>query len=438
MTISKIPHPWAENGQLEPELTDDKRDIGWVSGDSPDRPTVQRFNQLQNETDNRFNALIEGGPSGLSEGGDLSDHVNAIYTDTNCFGSPFQAINELDMTDSVYDIAFALIGGQKRILVMTEQDLSFSVVNPSTMAIVETPTVSSSTLPDPGGAYPWSARHVVCDDTYAYIIFVAENASHAYYGDCQMQSYALSDWVVHPGWPTTGITLYNSTSTQVVRPINADATYLAISDTVNDRFVTIAKADGTMANGTGDWSSGSFSGVVATTGTYLIDAAGYTAQITSLGTGCGGTGWPGTTNASNVTAIGNVIFFSRPNDTFTLRVSTVDNFAIAYAESSVNAMKLGGMCTDGLNIWAQCQRALPNASNGITKISPHEMVDDGGSVDTLTDLERVCSIFAFGENVSHGTTVPSGRVVFDGRDIWSFDLSIDTSKLYRVPMALLR
>lgn len=433
MTVDKFDHPWGENGSLDTTLTDAKRDVGWISGDSPDRPTIERLNLLENEDQNKINESIDRGPKTLSDDGGLIDTLYEVYSNDNSFACGLQTSNTFDV-GGAKRICPAYINGERKLLIANELQRQFKVFDTVTGTIDETVTLSSANFQNSTD----EIYDVTADLDYVYVSYTTAN-------DTYVHSFRVGTWVANTNWPATGTLIHSNgfPGNDIIR-VNSD--FLAVSDPEGspDLVYLIDVSDGTVSDsGSGDDTSFN-NRRIASNGDYLFTSEGGSIDVTNMTNGCGGTGWGVSSLASNVASIGNFIAGVDSNSP-QLRLYTTENFNIATASTGDNTkVKYLGPCTfDGVNLWAHGIRTVGATDRrAIFKID-YEWATNENSTTVLarTDLEDLVKIFTFDHAATHSTStsILNGEdIIFDGRDIWFTGIGVDSDYIWRIPRAQLR
>lgn len=332
MTIDRIDHPWAESGSLDTTLTDDKRDVGWISGDSPDQPTIERLNLLQNEDDNKLNEIIDETndrfyrhPEYLT----ISDSsveeeriTKAFHPYSTAGGKTVDPVNSFSLPSSTHDIMEmeyvnnATIG-KGLVFALEVGELRFWDINNESFSII---TSSLNTI------FGWASVNAVSmcvDDSYAYVV--------GYYSTNTPKIVAidLTDGSVHPDWPSSGVALSTYSTTfenyQVkCRWVDSDKIaisqpWVSVTSGTSHAIRVIDASDGSvLGSGAGDYA-GSAGKCVGVCGDgprayFAIQEASSTQicsmNLTSYGsTGGGGTGWPfsGNTTLGDIKCAGDTV-----------------------------------------------------------------------------------------------------------------------------------
>lgn len=386
MTIDRIDHPWAESGSLDTTLTDAKRDVGWISGDSPDQPTIERLNLLQNEVDNRLNDIIEKGPGAATGSDPFTTGVfqRSVPPDGSNAISP--AFNYIDPTGtsggSINDLVYTK-KGDKNIILSVRGDTRLVLYDIDNMVWLE--DVSETDLGNIG-----TAIYSACSDgTYAYVLWDDSGS------DFYIQAYHMDTWTVKTGWPIGGAELsaYGvpfSTNQARVRIASSGKLFVSqpwvsLSSGTSDAVSIIDTSDGTV-DGAGAGDSGSMSSgqiysacsngihifMALDNGTDLILSS---MPISTPGaTGCGWT-WAPSSYSTGIAASsfgglacnGDLIVMSYMDGTNIYTTYTASQGRTAHFQTGdadvVEA--LGAVCTDGLNFWAIGTRERVGSTNNI-------------------------------------------------------------------------
>lgn len=443
MTIDKIDHPWAESGDLDTTLTDAKRDVGWVSGDSPDRPTVERFNLLQNETDTRINEIVSDTPPAAINR--VSSVGLNLYSKSDCFGPPTSNLNRISVgtaTSEIVSIYPTVIDGVKKLLLV---DLDAAAAE---LIIFDIDTMTEGATIDLSGglgAGTWSAQGVCADGTNAYVCF--EDASYNQY----VQAYNMSTWSVAAGWPASGTDYGTGSGTlSKVKIINADADFIAIATNnalvgTREMISLIDKSDGSIDDtGNGDSNATGAQNLydLSSNGDdlfFYVDGELCSASISDLTTGCGGSNWPlttsyggdTTTNGRTVVSAGNAgITISDDYDAIAFTIVTGDNQKI----------KSPSRCAyDGMHFWLRSTYDPSGGSNDrgcVSKLYVEHATKGQAGLTADTNLENFVETFNMdGPEFGITSTLSiDSNLIHDGRDLFYSDSTGSAAYVVRMPL----
>lgn len=424
MSIDRINHPWGETGALDTTLTDDKRDVGWVSGDSPDRPTIERFNLLQNEDDNKFNEMLDNGPKRPMKTSTSDQLFTGLYPAGVSAIDSTMSVDTSKGTADFYDYAYAEISGVKKIIACDDDTaLNVDIIDIDTMSFDGSQALPSASLP---ATYTWVPVGITCSSDIAYILFV----DSAVAVEWRIQAYDTTSWTVAAGWPATGTDPFAGTGT-VFHPsvIHATDSLLAIANpnvtvsaSTDPAVVFIDKTDGTIdSSGAGDQTSGGGPDRICSNGTYVFTSDGYSINISSPSSGCGGTNWPRSISSNDVACIGDLVVFTT-DTTNILYVSSVTNALIGTVTSGDNSIckGTGRITTDGLYFWATGNRTVGATDRlSIFKVDPYRLTAENSStIETVG--EEIVTPIAINSTATHTTSLSaeSPPIIYDGESMW--------------------
>jgi hypothetical protein len=479
MTINKIDGVWAETGDKESTLTDAKKTVGWVAGADPDRPSAKRLNYLQNRIDAKANEIIDRGPKALAVAATENDYVQNLFTPANAVDNTACDLNVFDLssdlTGNIRDFCFAIIGGERKILIVDEDVGSgnhVSVFDIATGAWESGSGDLDANLPS-GGGETWYALSICADATYCYVLFVDTNASP---DDHQVQSFVLTNFAVNPNWPATGLALtsgsvaYDDEQAKIRNASDSKLVvtqpWVSVSSGTSAGLNIISKSDGTSdgtgAGNVGSVSNGQVSGVCSD-GTTVFFPVELAATIKICGmtiaspgaNGPSGIRWPWTVTASpsefgGIACSGNIIVATWSDGTLLYSVHHTANGTIAeYSTGDVGkCYVLGQVCFDGKSFWSLGEREV-NASGTtyLTHMFKLKGAERGGFflsadpyIDSVADGELFTSAYLTADITQNNGGVvnnyEAGVVLSDGTDVWF--CGGGGQELYKLTHTLLR
>lgn len=477
MTIEKIDGVWAETGTKESTLTAAKKTVGWVGGD---RPTMERFNYLQNRVEETVDNIITD--RALVHYEDASDPHSMIMTGLwdESWGCCADSLNsfEVDATAGIADVCTIFNSdGEPRLLALDGQDNAnkLFLIDPRDMSVEDSHTGLESDLPT-GSSQNWVGISMCTDGTYVYIMFVDIDGSPTF--DFHVQSWDVFNKTVNSSWPATGTALPGSgnISAPYGKIIVANSTNLAtanvwntISAATSDAITIINKASGAIVDSAaGDAPTGVSAFAESSlcsdgTNIYFLAQHGSStntyvcsATIANPQVGCGGSNFPLTTtyaDRATICACGpNLIvsvYGTAGSETEvklrTHNASDADLEIIETGTSSATSSLTGDQTHlynayrsvfDGLHLWIYGTIDGANAPQCVMKIDVAQlMLKDISGNRMLSDLNTTTFII---EN--DGALLFAGHhyvgITYDGRDIWCS--SAGTTDLFRIPLANIR
>ena len=476
MSIDKLEPVFAEDGTFDADATF----ATWAgNGYVDERVRYKGLNKVLNRADSRINDIIERGPKTLRKSAARVDVIRNLYTPDNSFSFGISPSNKIDTGDSTkiyYRPAPALINNERKIL-FNNYDLSspgeIDVFDVTTMTLETTITGLESGLPTDGGLEAWCTCKVICDDTYAYVLFEDRGAGSVYLDTTRLKAFLLSDWSPHTGWPTAGTAVGGDGKGSSI--CFANSSHLVVSDgslTVNNNtdagLNLIDITDGSIIDsGCGDITGitdGQVSRlcsdgtniyfIVTDTSTRIV----CTATIADLTAGVAVGSWPisitfSPGHAGDIACGGGYIcVVSSATITNYVRYSTVDQgigmtLALSPADDeTIDNPGLFNVCYDGFNFWARGLRESGGTTrHAIFKIDLNRACRVGETL--LNNDFNIISWFAFDidSGTTHSTTIGTleeAYLVSDGRDIWFPGHPADSDDLsgivYRLPKTALR
>lgn len=440
MSIDRIDNVWAENGTLEAESAfEADASAGFVD----QRVRYSRLNRILYRIETTLDKLLDRGPKRGAPTATEEMLLTGLYPDVSAL-SDANTVDTVKGTVNFWAFALAEIEGSRKLIIGDDQeDLTLDIVDIDTMTLESQQTISAASLPTTSNAQYPVAIH--CDTDTAYIVWREATAN-----DNRLQAYNLSDWAVKTGWPATGLSLWNDSGTLYnISLIDATDTLLGVPNptqtvtaSTDPAVQFVSKAAGTVtSSGAGDQTSGSGPLRICSNGTYVFTGAGYSIDISSPSSGCGGTNWPRTVTAAiDVACLGDLVFWTA-NGSNVGYVGHVDNALIGTVTSGDASIckDLGRVTTDGLYFWAQGVKTV-----GATDRQALFKVDVGGVMGENSSTaevvgEEIITPVAIDNAATHPTTVAAGDqpIVFDGEGIWCLP-DQDEDVFRRVPRINLR
>jgi hypothetical protein len=501
MPIDKI-STWAKLAAPAPEdPPQTRKDDGWQGGEQPE---AEYWNYLEQEDRDTINLLIDESNPNTQYRVDMN--ATELVPGSTAFiqglrptkagGYTFSNDNNIsvDRPPVPKDLSYTSIDGTPKILVLSS---SPAVYNRVDVYDVATRTYESNSgtnfdagLPS-GGGQDWIGTSLCNDGTHVYVMFYNNAASpnETHY----VQAYALSDWSVKTGWPSTGRAL---TGTGLSAPFSAGyavdrirwvtSTKLAVTQNWNDVILTTDKGmaivdatDGTiLTEGTGALTPGGAADHIVTTGGIASDGLyiyfsyiGYDISATlpvEAGVGCAlisdlttaRGGWSGGAGGANDICLDlvydghNVLggFQDYALAPALFGGSTVQSWDVASGEKhgpiltpfetdKVN-FSISFILYDGVNIWLHGSSirdvgSPPSDENRgfLYRINPgclHKN-DDGADIEW-----EEASYKGYWTNVGVQDRTDPGPMTFDGRDIWYIG-KLDSSTSFQImPFATTR
>jgi hypothetical protein len=443
MSIDTIDHPWGGFGSLDTTLTDEKRDVGWVSGDNPDRPTVERFNLLQNETDTKLNVLTNNAPKTLNPAAGSLDVIRRLYTPEISTVSLEDDINILDASDTTkeyIDTTFTIIGVEKKLIAINKASGACEADIFDLATAVLDDTIDLSTKLPSGSGEDWVPISICNDGTSAYIVFQDLNSNNT-----RLQAYNIATWNHKAGWSATGVALTaNATAIKLGSIICCTNSKLAIAQ--NWVNVTSGTSSGILIHdmddgaqlgtGSGDTTitDGYITPFLTSDSTYVYfcveDDSTYDVEVCSMSiaspgaTGCGGSNWPSlqayTSTGANrgILSSGTKIVSIYGEDPRVRVHSTSDAEVSDIDISSSEAAIIEGLSFDGNNFWClaekssyayavrlDCVDLIGTISDGENYISLRDAADAAGPTMTFDGSDMWITLTAVGSTASSGKII---------------------------------
>jgi len=470
--MDKLDPVFAESGVSDTNTIFD----AWAgTGYLDERVRYKGLNKVLNRADNKINETIDRAPHGVADDvGDLP-FIQNLFTPVNEFSNAAADLNVFDLSgdldDNILDFCVCKIDGERKILIVDENpadDDPIKVFDIATGAYESGSGDQSAALTTP--TTDWDAVSICADATYCYVMFRDVGPTPDEY---RVQSFALADWSVNPGWPATGLALTagavacdddqikirNASDSKLV----ATQPWVAVSSGTSSGLNIIDKAagtsDGTGAGNVGSVASGQVSCVCSdgTTVFFVVElAAGSTVcgmTIASPGAnGPSGIRWPGGVGAApaeigNIACSGNLIVVTYRDGSYLFSVHHTENGTIATYATADDALcyTLGPVCFDGKSFWALGERDV-GTSNYLVHMFKLRGADRGGyylsadpAVDAVADGEQYVDAYATADILVNNGTIgnfEAGVTMSDGRDVWFCGGA--AQMLYRLPRTVIR
>lgn len=437
--------PLGESGALESETTfEDWVDNGFVD----ERVRYTRLNRELYRGDSKINEMLDVGPRRAMPGATHTQVLTGLWPAGTSGLDSVSSVDTSKSTADYYDLAYARISGVKKIIGVDEDTaLNVDIIDVESMTFDGSQALSASSLP---ATYTWVPVGITCDLDSAYILFVDSGA----YVEWRIQAYDLSTWSVKSGWPATGTDPYTGDGSfyapSVIHATNgllaiANPALGAVSASTDSAVVFIDKTDGTIdSSGAGDQTSGSAPSRICSNGTYVFTAQGFSIDISTPSSGCGGTNWPSSFSDSvDVACVGDLVFFSVDGTSFRIGyVSTITNAGVSVVSTSDTSVceSLGRLTTDGLYFWATGIKTV-GATNRccMYKIDPHRLIGENSSTFEAGGEEIVTPVGIDAATV-HPTslTEESPPIVYDGESMWAVLDESNDDVFHRISRANLR
>ena len=414
---------FAAAGTLESEASFESiADSGFLD----QRVAYSRLNRAFYRGDEAHNALMDAGPKRGLPDADVETLSTKLYpAGATALDTSENTVDTAKGTVAFWTFDIATIDGEKKLICGDAQDeLVLDIIDIATMTYEGTQAISSASLPVTGNV--WAPVAIHCDADTCYVVWRDMTAQNN-----RLQAYNLSDWVVKTGWPATGLALWNDSGTlHNISLISANDTLLAVPNPTqavsasSDPAVDfVSKAAGTVsASGAGDQTSGTGPLRICSNGTYVFTAGGYSIDISSPTSGCGGTNWPRTVTGSvDVACLGGLVVWTA-NGSNIAYVGHQDNALIGTVTSADDSRckDLGRLTTDGYYFWAFGIKTVGStARTCLFKIDPHQLVGEDSSTAEAAGEELVTPL-VIDNSGTHETAVDDNDppVVFDGEAIW--------------------
>ena len=470
MTIEILNPVFAENGDVDTDAVFNS----WASnGYTPSigRVRYKGINKVLNRADAKLNEVIERLPKSLpDEIGELP-FVQNLFTPTNDFSNAGSNLNVFDLSGDVSnfkDICFAIINGERKILIVdysTADSDPIKVFDIATGAYESACGDISGDLSTP--TTDWCSMSICCDATYCYVVFRDEGPTP---DEFRVQSWALTDWSVNPGWPSTGLALTAgsvSIDDEMVRIRNAaddklacTQPWVAVSSGTSAGINIISKDDGTSdgvgAGNVGSVSNGQVS-AVCSDGTTVFFSVELAASVMICGmtiaspgaNGPSGVHWPyayscGPTEFGGIACSGNIIVATWMDETALFTVLHTERGYMARYDTgnSQEANICGPVCFDGEEFWSFGER-IPYVGYDVAHLFRLAGAHRGGNNETAGPYQEIVSdgesfVESFLTTASYsGTKITyfyAGGILSDGRDLWFY--GAQSQKLYRLPRSL--
>jgi len=437
MVLEKFDPVWAEDGTLDTTVTDAKIQTGWISGASPDRPTIELFNLLQNRVENKINEIVERIYTGIFTD-DEYDVIKQVFPSDRSFCNPQNTGgNKIAISTRRHiDCAICLSSTGNKLFIVNNDDNALDIVSLSNYAVDSTLTCSGNDFSLPVTA---SVLGVSCcsDENYLYMLF--SDASNFY-----LHSYDF-DMQPNPNWPATGISWSRGAFTVFPKVRIASDDYLMINDTSVDitsgssaGIRVYGKADGTYVGaGSGDTtlSTGTIN-CMTSDGTYayfcILESPGEIASMPLSTPGATGRGdiWPILSSAYGVTDMciaGDMLILTHSHGTSSDKTLTVyDGIngaaqTIYYNTTYVPSVaKLGTIISDGLHFYSRGYIDLDTSyyDHSIVKINIRSFRETLDSVNPVDDGFYSTYSLDRTSGLTYSQVGVDAPMAFDGRDLW--------------------
>ena len=488
----KFTNPWADSGgDITPDFTTAKRDVGFVGGDTP---AIEDFNILYRENQLSINDIINEGPgSWYPDAADINKMICSGQWDES-WGSTDDTLNIIagGATKEYHDTCIHFDSyNNPYLLVLDNTNTTIEVYNARTKALVVTTNALSDDL-DTSGTQDYECISMCTDGTNVFVTFTDVDAAPT---EHWLQSWTIdltaANWSVKTGWPATGTQLDGTGSglrakQRDMKVIIADDNNLAVVCTwviigaSNHKAIQLFLiADGTNSGfGAGDCATGLTAQpleAIASDGTNIFFAtyvAGPTSYICSatiadLTAGSGGAGYPltaasATCNDMCSCGVGGTII-----STYDITGTTASDI-IMQTHNATNASLLhilrganaGGATAneyiideprdlffDGLNVWTLTMILSGSSGEDQLALVKTDLAKLPQVILTtplyLSDYSSVFIINPTAESLSTGDAENMFlSATFDGRDIW-VNVEPRSSETYsgdilRLPLALWR
>lgn len=467
MTIEKLDPVFADTGDKDTDTVFDS----WAEGGYVDeRVRYKGINKELYRSDAKLNESIERLPKALPDDIGELPYIQEVFTPENDFSNARADLNVFSNSfDSCTDFCFAIIGGERKLLIV---DKTVATSDPVIIFDIATGAFSgsgdlSADLSTPTTS--WKAISICCDETYCYVMFTDTGPSP---DEQRIQSWGLADFSVNAGWPATGLALtagsvsFNAYEARI-RNANDDKLvctqpWVAVSSGTSAGLNIVNKADGT-SDGVGAGVVGSVSNGqvtdVCSDGTTVFFPVELAASVVLSGmtiaspgaSGPSGAGvwWPFTVSVApsyfgGIACSGNLVVATWKDGTrlFTLHDTAFGFIAYYNTADTQKCETLGPICFDGKSFWAIGERQ-PYGTNSITHLFRLIGPDRGGFVDglginseTVSDGELFVDAYTTTDFLSGLVPVAGNRILSDGRDVWYFD-ALDSS-IARLPRSIIR
>ena len=491
MTIEKIDGVWAETGDKESTLTDEKKAAGFTGGD---KPPIERYNYLLNRLDAKADRIIEERINSFYD--DATDHKlmmsTGLWSDSWGIGSDTPNTISCGATKEFRDTAvFFDADSNPRLLVIDNANCTIEVWDPRAL----TKSITTNALSDDlvsGGGETWEPYSMCTDGTSVYVMLADTNAAPDTH---IIQAWTIdedaADWDVKTGWPATGTALTgtgNAVSTNKDgRVIVADADYLAcccawntIGAASDPAIIIVDITDGTFSgasSGAGDapQAGDTTDSAICSDGTNIFfgveDGLGdidiCSATIANPQVGCGGANYPfsvaGMVGHQMVSCGPNMIVSvfedGCPSDDLDVVImthsSTDADLDVILRGRDAQATPLDGdfylmdapwaVTYDGLYIWIVCSVVIGSDNSlALIKVDPSKLLLEDAANDRMLGSVATGPYLLLPDTVGTGgaTNEDYLSVVSDGRDVWvnveARASQTHSGKLIRLPLSLER
>jgi len=476
----KFTNPWADNGgDITPDFTTAKRDVGFVGGDIP---AIEDFNILIRENQLSINDIIDGSPvPWYPDASNINKMICSGQWDEP-WGNGGDALNVIagGATKEYRDMVTYFDSNNKPyLLVLNNADTTIDVYDPrATLANLSTPIITTNALTDDletGGTEVYECISMCTDGATVFIVFTDTNAAP---NEHWIQAWTIditsADWV--PAWSavsTTGTQLTGTgngfvASAKDAEVIVANATHVAVScgwvtiTAAGDPAIQLYSiATGALEDdGAGDCSTGSTlrpTEGIASDGTNIFfstgdNAGGNTklasATLADLTAGCGGAGFPSSSYSTfanyekmklcsgGTLIISDAITSNTPANTdlaigcFSSIGAVRDpiyrgqNSQAAPIKGDAHFMDWDGaraMAFDGQNFWVLTvvDNTAGDEQRALLRIDAAKFTIP--ATNSPKNLEAVCSVYIVDpttEEPANDTERAYSSITFDSRDIW--------------------